>query len=88
MVQNMNANLKVLSEHVPDVFDGDAVIFSAERSGNGSFLTENWRPYIAGDVTLNSVDCTHYDMLSPESLSLYGEQLQCSLAETQRSQHA
>ena len=34
MVQSVNANQLYLLEHVPDVFDGDMVIFSAARNGN------------------------------------------------------
>ncbi|OBJ70863.1 hypothetical protein A5643_09135 [Mycobacterium sp. 1274756.6] len=37
---------------------------------------QSWRPYIAGDVTADSVDCTHYEMLSAAALQQYGKQLQ------------
>jgi len=36
MVQSVNANQLLLRKHVPDVFDGDIVIFSAARSGNAN----------------------------------------------------
>jgi thioesterase domain-containing protein len=77
VVQRVNANQVHLLEHVPDAFDGDMVIFSAARSeGNrDASLLQSWRPYVAGDITEHSVDCTHYAMLSTESLSEYGAQL-------------
>jgi thioesterase domain-containing protein/acyl carrier protein len=81
MVQSVNANQLYLLEHVPDVFDGDMVIFSAGRNGNASdsAYRESWRPYVTGDITVHSVDCTHYEMLTTGSLSMYGEQLKLSL---------
>ncbi|MGO9748309.1 MAG: thioesterase domain-containing protein, partial [Mycobacterium sp.] len=81
MVQSVTANQLYLLEHVPDVFDGDMVIFSAARNGNGndSSHLQSWRHYVAGDITAYSVDCTHYEMLTTVSLSMYGEQLKLSL---------
>jgi hypothetical protein len=40
---------------------------------------QSWRPYVAGDITTYSVDCTHHEMLTTASLSMYGEQLKLSL---------
>ncbi len=81
MVQRVTSNQLHLQEHVPDVFDGDMVIFSAARSGNGndSSHLQSWRPYVAGDITAHSVDCTHHEMLTTGSLSMYGEQLKLAL---------
>ena len=99
MVRSANANQLYLMDHVPDVFDGDMVIFSAAPSGNEKNSSsrlrsrwhglrtrmatrsrlQSWRPHVAGDITVYSVDCTHYEMLSPRSLSMYGEQLKRSL---------
>ena len=35
--------------------------------------------YVAGDITAHSVDCTHHEMLTTGSLSMYGEQLKLAL---------
>ncbi|HET7742542.1 MAG TPA: amino acid adenylation domain-containing protein, partial [Mycobacterium sp.] len=47
MIQSLNANQLCLLEHVPGVFDGDIVIFSAARRRNdvksGSSLRSHWR---------------------------------------------
>ncbi len=77
MVQSVNADQLYLLEHVPDLFDGDMVIFSAARSESerDSSLLQSWRPYVAGDITAYSVDCTHHEMLTTESLSVYGKRL-------------
>ncbi|WP_375488463.1 thioesterase domain-containing protein, partial [uncultured Mycobacterium sp.] len=72
-----NANEVYLREHVPDVFDGDVIIFSATRSENKNDLCDphNWRPYVTGDITVYSVDCEHDELMTTESLRLYAQQL-------------
>ncbi|MDT5076975.1 MAG: hypothetical protein QOJ80_1612, partial [Mycobacterium sp.] len=97
MVQSVNASQWYLLEHVPGVFEGDIVVFSAARSGNrndsGRGLgwrglrtrmatrpqLQRWRPYVTGDIKEYSVDCTHYEMLTISSLSVYGERLKLLL---------
>jgi len=67
--------------HEPGVLDGDTIIFSAVRdeSDRSSSALQDWRPYVAGDITEHLIDCTHEEMLTAESLSLYGQQLKFSL---------
>ena len=80
MVQNHNANQSYLLEHVPDVFDGDIVIFSTRSENeNDSSHPQYWRSYVEGDITAYSVDCAHYEMMNTGPLSMYGEQLELSL---------
>ena len=81
LARSNHANESHLLEHVPDVFDGDMVIFSAARSGRNRYssLLHSWRPYVAGDITGHSVDCTHHEMLSTESLGVYGGRLKLLL---------
>jgi thioesterase domain-containing protein len=79
IVQNLNSSMALHRAHEPGVFDGDMVIFSAARHESDSFLLQSWRPYAAGDITEYSIDCTHDDMVTAESVSLYGQQLKFSL---------
>jgi thioesterase domain-containing protein len=80
VVENYNSNGSHLREHVPGVFDGDTIIFSARRNeGNESSDPQNWNPYVAGAITVYPVDCGHDDMMASESLALYGEQLKLAL---------
>jgi len=80
VVDNYNANGSHLREHVPGVFDGDVIIFSARsENGNDSCHPQNWQPYVAGDITVYPVDCGHDDMMAAESLAMYGEQLKHAL---------
>ncbi|MCV7077106.1 amino acid adenylation domain-containing protein, partial [Mycobacterium szulgai] len=74
MVNNMNSSIRLLSQHVPDVFDGDMIIFS-EKRGDGAGLQTMWRPYVAGNITEHLVDSTHFEMLNPKPLTLFGQQL-------------
>jgi len=80
-VQNLNSSFALHRAHEPGVFDGDVIIFSAlpdERIPSSPPL-ESWRPYVAGHITEYSIDCRHEDMLTSESLRLYGQQLKFSL---------
>ena len=81
LVNNINTNMALYRAYEPGVFDGDIIIFSAVRDENdsGSSGLQSWRPYVAGDITEYSVDCTHEDMLTAESVSLFGQQLKLSL---------
>jgi amino acid adenylation domain-containing protein len=80
MVQSGHANQSYLREHVPDVFDGDMTIFSTRSENeNDSAHLQNWRPYVAGDITVYTVDCGHHEMMTTASLDMYGEQLKLSL---------
>jgi thioesterase domain-containing protein len=79
-VQNMKNSLLYLAEHKPDVFCGDMIVFYTTRSeGNRDLGPRNWRPYVTGDIAGYPVDCGHLEMLSPESISVYGKQLRLLL---------
>jgi thioesterase domain-containing protein/tryptophan 2,3-dioxygenase len=80
-VHNVKNGMALYQAHKPGVFDGDIIMFSAVRdeSNRSSSLLQSWRPYIAGDITVYPIDCTHQEMLTTESLSIYGEQLKHSL---------
>ncbi|ORA26565.1 hypothetical protein BST12_01480 [Mycobacterium angelicum] len=75
LLNNVNADRQLLIRHVPDIFDGDMIIFSASRGNDGSPLSNNWRPYVVGNITEYPVDCTHQEMLTSETLKLFGQQL-------------
>jgi thioesterase domain-containing protein/acyl carrier protein len=79
-VQNINSNEALYRAHEPGVFDGDITIFSTVRdaSDRSSSLLQRWRPYVTGDITEYSVDCRHQEILTTESVNMYGEQLKHS----------
>ncbi|WP_122508846.1 non-ribosomal peptide synthetase, partial [Mycobacterium innocens] len=77
IVQNLNSDIALSRSHKPGVFDGDITIFAAVRdeSDRNSSLLQSWRPYVAGDISVYPISCTHNEMLTTESLNMYGEQL-------------
>ena len=81
-LQNLKASFWYQLDHAPGVFDGDVVIFSTTQNGGDWELPLQWRPYVTGDITEHPVDCRHLEMLSPESIMKYGEQLRPLLEPT------
>jgi len=77
VVGNHNANIRLYRVHEACVLDGDVVLFSALRDQHdrGSFLLEEWGAHATGDIRVHPVDCAHEEMLTSESLRLYGIQL-------------
>ncbi|ORA47228.1 long-chain fatty acid--CoA ligase [Mycolicibacterium celeriflavum] len=78
MVQRVTDNQLCLQDHVPDLFEGDIVVFTASRDADGGEV-QSWRPYVTGDITTYAVDCAHHQMLTAEALTTYVAQLQHSL---------
>ncbi|WP_155768371.1 non-ribosomal peptide synthetase, partial [Mycobacterium colombiense] len=78
-VQNINRNGELYRAHEPGVFDGDIDIFNAVRDESSSPLLQRWRPYVTGDINSYPIDCVHEEMMSSESLNLYGRQLKALL---------
>jgi hypothetical protein len=56
------------------------IIFNATRTDDDTDSDpQNWTPYVTGDITVHPVDCGHDEMMTPQSLSMYGPQLNQSL---------
>ena len=81
IVRNDDTNLALARAHEPGVFNGDVDIFSAvgDEGDRSSSPMQSWRPYVTGDINIYPIDCTHEEMMSTESLSLYGQQLKVLL---------
>ncbi|OSC19489.1 non-ribosomal peptide synthetase, partial [Mycobacterium vulneris] len=78
IVRNDDKNIALAQAHEPGVFDGDVNIFSA-LPDEGDQSMQDWRPYVAGNLNSYPIDCVHQEMMSAESLSLYGQQLKLLL---------
>ncbi len=74
-MQNIKNSFSYAAEHTPSVLDGDMVIFSTSENESNRNLTQCWRPYVIGDITEHSLDCPHLEMLSPECIGMYAEEL-------------
>nr|AKO90064.1 MPS1 [Mycobacterium avium subsp. paratuberculosis] len=74
---NARNNIERSKIHEPGVFLGDVTIFSAVRDheDRSAFLAENWRPYVAGDIVIHEIDCTHDEILNADVVDSYGQRL-------------
>jgi thioesterase domain-containing protein/acyl carrier protein len=83
IVRNADTNIGFYREHEAGVFDGDLILFCAERddSDRSAVLRRRWRPHVGGDISTYGVDCTHQEMLGNEALTSYGRALRDSLAQ-------
>lgn len=79
LLANHRTNEMLLQQHTPEVFDGNMILFSATRGLVEWPLLNSWKPFIDGDIVEYHVDCTHHQMLDPEALELFGEQLNVTL---------
>lgn len=76
-VDNMRNNIMLAQTHEPSVFDGEMTVFSASRGqpDRGAFLARSWEPFASGKVVVHSIDCTHNELLTVESVDEYGHEL-------------
>ncbi|WP_459963872.1 non-ribosomal peptide synthetase, partial [Mycobacterium avium] len=74
---NARKNIERSKIHEPGVFLGEVTIFSAVRDqeDRSAFLVENWRPYVAGDLVIHEIDCTHDEILNADVVDSYGQRL-------------
>nr|WP_163787923.1 non-ribosomal peptide synthetase [Mycolicibacterium insubricum] len=50
-----------------------------QRRKRFNSAVEDWRPYVSGDLTSGSVDCTHHEMFTERALREYGQSLRLLL---------
>ncbi|ORA11416.1 hypothetical protein BST12_25845 [Mycobacterium angelicum] len=79
IIGNVNTNAVLQAQHVPEVFDGDMIIFSARPGDTSVPLQKRWRPYVSGNIAEYPVDCTHERMLTPAALRSFGDQIAAAL---------
>ncbi len=79
MIRSVTSNQLYLQQYTPELFDGDMTVFWAAADGVESGRLDRWRPYVTGDITTYTVDCTHHEMLATATLSTYVEKLKETL---------
>ncbi|HEY7243797.1 MAG TPA: thioesterase domain-containing protein [Xanthobacteraceae bacterium] len=67
-------NMRIASTFSPEQFKGDLVLFVAAQSHLQPPL-ELWRPYVAGNIHVHQVECTHDTMLDELPAATIGELL-------------
>jgi thioesterase domain-containing protein len=76
------SNVGIVSAFSPKTFKGDVVLFVADES-HGESSTASWRPYVAGEIKVHRVDCTHDDMMDAAPAAKIGKLLAKELARQQ-----
>ncbi|WP_031467255.1 amino acid adenylation domain-containing protein [Sciscionella sediminilitoris] len=62
--------------HEPPYYDGDMLLFAAaRRAGEVPASHTDWKPYVAGDIEVCEVDCTHAEMTEQGPLAVIGARL-------------
>ncbi|MFJ2901853.1 amino acid adenylation domain-containing protein [Streptomyces sp. NPDC087212] len=76
---------RVTLRHVPRVFDGDAVLFHAQRpSAPGEPLLDpaHWQPHVTGRIDIHVADVAHLDLLLGPSAETVGRAVAALLRPT------
>ncbi|MFE7524990.1 amino acid adenylation domain-containing protein [Kitasatospora sp. NPDC057542] len=61
---------KLMAEHVPDRYRGDAVFFGATTGKPADWPYEQaWRPYLDGRIESHRLACAHGELTQPEPLA-------------------
>ncbi|WP_156734757.1 non-ribosomal peptide synthetase, partial [Mycobacterium sp. E183] len=86
LTHNLRKNVERYRSHRPRVFNGDITVVSAARDDaeRSAFLSRSWRPHVSGEILTYSIDCGHDDMLTAESVGLYGQRLRHLLVLAER----
>ncbi|MEV6069014.1 amino acid adenylation domain-containing protein [Nocardia sp. NPDC052001] len=64
--------LRQISDHRPDVFDGDLMFVSAAGNPDPTPNIATWRPFIAGAITEHPVGFTHNQLVTAAALAEIG----------------
>ena len=66
-------NGKLMDEHTPESYRGDALFFAATADKPAHWPYEQaWRPYIDGRIDVHRIDCEHGAMTRPANLARIG----------------
>ncbi|MFD7937382.1 alpha/beta fold hydrolase, partial [Streptomyces sp. NPDC059755] len=80
LVATAKTNVRLMTEHRPGAFRGDMTLFRAARGGlDAATVRSVWLPQLSGQLTVIDVDCSHYQMMDPEPLSIIGPALNAEL---------
>ncbi|KUI10580.1 hypothetical protein AU190_20985 [Mycolicibacterium acapulense] len=77
VIRSFDSSVAMHQAHEPGVYEGDMIIFSTVRNEQARTQSalQSWQPFVSGEITEYPVECAHMDMLTPESVSLFGPRL-------------
>ncbi len=86
LADNLRKNVERYRAHRPEAFTRDITVFSAALDGGdrSAFLSRSWRPHVSGEILTYAIECGHDDMLTSESVGLYGQRLRRLLVLAER----
>ncbi|MEV6340616.1 non-ribosomal peptide synthase/polyketide synthase [Nocardia vinacea] len=80
-------NLRIDAGHRAEVFHGDILLFTAERTHDGAETARKWQSHVDGIVKVVPLDYAHGDMTEPRAAALVGaaliEELSTGAGQTQ-----
>jgi thioesterase domain-containing protein len=85
ITDSFNNNIRLHREYTaPQVFDGDLLLFRAERPtprnpSQSPPSAADWQPYVNGTIDLHSIDFDHLQLMRPEALAHLGPILLAAL---------
>jgi nonribosomal peptide synthetase DhbF len=74
-------NVRIMKDHVPVRFNGDALLFTASESGNIPPF-ESWRPFVT-ELKVHVVHCTHDSMMDARPAESIGKTIAAELGKQQ-----
>jgi len=72
-------NVRLLLGFEPSTYRGSALLFQAALEGENDERAKRWQPYITGGITTQLIDSTHFQMTSPEALSIIGPVIEAAI---------
>lgn len=85
LVATAEENIRLMTEHRPGVLRGDMTLFRAARDGIDTATGRSvWLPRLSGRLSVVNVDCSHYQMMDQEPLSVIGPALDTQLQYSDR----
>jgi amino acid adenylation domain-containing protein len=69
-------NAKLMNEHIPELYRGDALFFSATADKPARWPYEQaWRPHVSGRIEAHRIDCEHGAMTRAAPIAQIGSML-------------
>ncbi|MGW2572929.1 amino acid adenylation domain-containing protein [Streptomyces sp. NPDC001537] len=85
LVATAKENIRLMKEHRPGVLRGDMTLFRAAHEGVDTATARSvWLPQLSGQLAVVNIDCSHYQMMDPEPLSIIGTTLNTQLQRSDR----
>jgi pristinamycin I synthase 3 and 4 len=72
-------NVRLMLGFEPSTYRGSALLFQAALEGENDERAKRWQPYITGGITTQLIDSTHFQMTSPEALSIIGPVIETAI---------